>query len=254
VAQKQAIWSRFSARSIGFGAIHAVTLICSASGAFAGSDDPFKVQNYQAGLRITIPFAGDKMKSEEATFALTAGPNQKKAFKTDDYAYLSFTGDGYIKKAKIGHLSMSMPLPIAKTTQRQPQNLTRLAAATHRPHQRRTMQSYQNHCAFIKAPTNARQRPSKKLELRTSYCFVLQKHNNMIAAYQRYKQHYSSRRQSVKNAMPELAGGPKVRMQTTKSKHAYYDYLVSQKAYQQALGNYNALLRPVRKRSRRGWR
>ena len=202
MAQKQTIWSRYGARSIGFGAICAVTLICSAPASFAGPDDAFKVQNYQAGLRITLPFAGDKMKPEQATFALTAGPNQKNAFKTADYAYLSFTGNGYFKKAKIGRLSMSMPLPVAKTTQKKPQDLTKLAA-THRPYQRRTMQPYQKHCAFINAPTNTRHMSSRKLELRTSYCFVLQKHSDMIAAYQRYKQLYSGKRQFVKN-MPCL--------------------------------------------------
>ncbi len=253
MAQKQAIWYRFDARSIGFWAISAVSLIWSVTIALAGSIDPLTANNLQAGLRITIPFAGDKTSTEDATLAITVGRRQKHGFKTKDYAYLSFTGDGYIKKAKIGQLSMSTPLNEANRTQKKPQNLIRLAAAP-RPYQRPAIQSYQNHCASIDKPTNTRYRSSRKQSLRASYCFTLKKHNEMIAAYHRYKRHYSVQRRSVKNAMPELAGGPKKRPQTTKSKHAYFDYVVSQKAYQHALSNYHALLHPVRKRTRRGRR
>lgn len=252
MAQIRKNQSHFGAYSIGFGVLTALTLMCSAPAVLASSDDPFTTNGYQAGMRITIPFGGDNIKQDEATFALTAGSTSKHILKTDDFAYLSFTADGYFKKAQLGSFSVAMPLRTVKTT-RINHNRVRIASAR-RYYQRTARPSRQQRCGSGALQTSGHFKLSRRQRLQASYCYALRKHSKMIAAYERFKRIKAAKQPVKKMLVPELAGGPKstTMPQTKKSKHAYFDYWVSRKAYQQALGDYRALLVSKRKsRSRR---
>lgn len=252
MAQIRKNQSHFGAYSVGFAVITALTLMCSTPGVQASSDNPYSINGYQAGVRITIPLNGDKLKRDDATFAFTASSTTKQNPATSDLAYLSFTADGYFRKAQLGTLSMAMPVRTIKTTQASRHRRIKVASARHSyrrvsmGYRRAPMASRQDRCDPPSRQMSARHSSSRWQQLQDSYCYALHKHDRMIAAYRRFKhmKRINMAKQPSRNVMPELAGGPKPKAvpRTKRAKHAYFDYWVSRKAYQKALSNYRSLL------------
>lgn len=250
MAQIRKIQSHFDAYSVGLAAITALTLMCSTPGVQASSDNPFSINGYQAGVRITIPLNGDKLKQDDATFAFTAGSTTRQNPETGDLAYLSFTADGYFRKAQLGTLNIAKPVSTVKITPASSNKRIKVASARRSyrrvpvAYRRAPALSRQDHCSSLE--TSARRISSRRQQLQDSYCYALHKHDKMISAYQRFKhmKRLNVAKLPSKNVMPELAGGPKPKpvLRTKRAKHAYFDYWVSRKAYQKALSNYRSLL------------
>jgi hypothetical protein len=247
VAHKLALWSRSGAISNSLGVIAALTVMCSTI-AQANSGEAF-----QAGLRVIIPFADGTMKTDDTRIFMEARKassryDKKNRPETSRIAFLSFINDGYFKKIKVDQYNVSDKSNVATPLRSVAHREIRPVAAR-RVNGVRTRRSFERYCALNGFPANARRASSKKLHIQANYCRALQKHKAMLLSYQRYKRLYVKAKPM--DAMPELAGGPKVRSYTKRSKNAYFDYLVARKAYQKALGDYHTALRPPRRGQRR---
>lgn len=196
---------------------------------------------YEARLQVTIPIGEHGLDRNETSVEINAGRTDYNGYGPDHYGYrdddpkaialLSFTADGYLKRAKFKH-DRSLTQEPGTGDRAKNQRIIPLRA---QPESRaRSARSHVLYCTggrLNRAPNDVM---GRHLRTRATYCRVLQLYQFMIAAYRKYQMFTGAGRSNA--ARGRVA------------KNAYFDYWVAHKAYKASLRSYNYALQAERGR------